>query len=289
MRKIPLVLLAVLPIHVAFAAPAPPGTDVWLVDLSIKNEDVDAANPRNLTARSGYDNQPHFITAHSFLFTSMDNTGQTDVWRYELSDSTAAPLSQTPESEYSPTPAPEGAVSVVRVSLSGVQQLWTLAPGETEFEVLFPMLEGVGYHAWLDGVDVAMFMVTDPAELHVGNRSNGEVVKLAKDIGRSLQPVPDMPGSLAFTEPGSDGKRWIKRLDFYDRRITPLAPLPDENEDFIFLPDGKLVIANGRALNVWNGNEWQEFARFENLPGDITRLAVSPDAAHLAMVVDEAQ
>ncbi|MBW3567374.1 MAG: hypothetical protein KY410_05345, partial [Proteobacteria bacterium] len=201
----------------------------------------------------------------------------------------AKPLLTTAESEYSPTPAPDGAVSVVRVSMEGVQQLWLLQPGGEEYELLFPMLEGIGYHAWIDADRVALFMVREPSELHIANRRSGEVAVLAKGIGRSLQPVPGHTAHLAFVERGHDDKPWIKQLDVNARKITSLAPVLEGSEDFAFLPDGRLIMAKGRALFAWNDAEWREFARVDQLPGAITRLALSPDGTRLAMVVAEGE
>ncbi|HEX7029047.1 MAG TPA: hypothetical protein VF254_00445 [Gammaproteobacteria bacterium] len=271
---------------VTFAATAP-GTDIWLVDLAVSEDGIRAGDPRNLTRRTGYDNQPAFLTSHSFLFTAMDASGQTDIWRYDLAGDSVTPMPPTPESEYSPLPAPGGEMSVVRVSLKGVQQLWTLAPGAEAYELLFPLLEGVGYHAWLDDDRVALFMVRDPSELHIANRETGKVVVLAKNIGRCLQVPPGANDSIAFIEDGQDGKRWIKRLDLADSRITPLAPVLEGSEDFAFLPDGRLLMARQQALFAWSGEAWQQVARFDALPGDITRLAVSPAANRLLMVVAE--
>lgn len=271
----------------AHASVIPPGSDIWIVDLQATAEGLDASAPRNLTARRGYDNQPMFLTGHSLLFTS-DANGQADAWRYDLATGEAAPVLMTPESEYSPTAAPQGELSVVRVDMNGVQQLAMLAPGASGYEIVFPMLEGIGYHAWLDGENVALFMVRDPvSELHIANRRSGDVMVLAKNIGRCLLPVPGSPGSMAFVEPGSDGKRWIKQLDFAARRITELAPAIEGSEDFAMLPDGRLIMASGHALLVREGGAWQEFASFESLPGDISRLALSPDGARLAFVVAE--
>ena len=272
---------------VVAAIPAPPGTDIWIADVSMA-EAPRAANIRNLTHRPGYDNQPAFVTENAFLFSSMDAAGQTDAWRFDINGG-AEPLLTTEESEYSPTPAPDGAVSVVRVSMEGVQQLWLLQPGAEEYELLFPMLEGIGYHAWIDADRVALFMVREPSELHIADRRSGEVAILAKGVGRSLQPVPGHAAHLAFVERGHDDKPWIKQLDVDARKITSLAPVLEGSEDFAFLPDGRLVMAQGRALFVWNDAEWKEFARFDVLPGAITRLAVSPNGARLAMVVAEGE
>lgn len=288
MKRLFLPALFCLPLFTSAAAvPAAPGTDIWLADLDVTADAIAASNPRNLTNRPGYDNQPAFVTTHSFLFASMDANGQTDAWRYELADVSAAPVLETPESEYSPTPAPGGALSVVHVSPDGLQQLRLLAPGGSQYELLFPLLEGIGYHAWVDSERVALFMVREPSELHIANRETGKVIVLAKGIGRCLQSLQGADPGIAFIEAGQDGKRWIKRLDLVDRRITPLAPVLENSEDFVFLPGGRPVMAHGKALFVWRDDAWHEFARFDTLPGDITRLAVSPDARRLLMVVAE--
>mgnify|MGYP006203581613 CR=1 FL=1 len=69
----------------------------------------------------------------------------------------------------------------------------------------------------------------------------------------------------------------------------PLAPLLEGSEDFVLLPDQRLVMAQGRSLFVWDGAVWQKFAQFDQLPGPITRLALGPEAKRLAMVVAEGE
>lgn len=289
LRLLFLLLLAASPAAVAGEAPLPPppGTDIWLADLAEGPGGLKAHGARNLTDRPGYDNQPAFVSPGTLLGTSMFD-GQTDAWRLQLDDDTVTRVLETPESEYSPTPVPGGGVSVVRVALDGTQQLWWLPPGAAEYQLLFPMLEGVGYHAWVDADRVALFMVRNPPELHVANRRTGQVLVLAKNIGRSLHAVPGQPATLAFIEAGADGKRWIKQYDFASRRISSVAPVAGDSQDFVFLPDGRLLMANGRELLLWQGDAWRRVAHFGKLPGEITRLAVSQDAKHLAMVVDEA-
>ena len=288
MKIFPALILAATAFAPAAAAvPPPPGTDIWVAPLDISETTLAAGAARNVTQRAGYDNQPHFVTPRSLLFTSMHD-GQTDAWRLDL-DGGGAPLLQTQESEYSPTLVPDDSISVVRVALDGVQQLWTLKPGAEQYELLFPMLEGIGYHAWLDQERVALFMVREPSELHIANRRSGEVMVLAKDIGRSLHAIPGTDGALAFVEAGQDGKPWIKRLDVDARKITSIAPVIEGSEDFAILPDGRFVMGSGRTLNTWDGERWIPFAEFPELPGTITRLAVNPGATQIAMVAGESE
>lgn len=267
--------------------PPPPGTDIWLADAVIESGHLRLSEARNLTSRAGYDNQPAFLPDGTLLYTAAQADGQTDAWRLSA-DGTSGALLATPQSEYSPTPVPGGGISVVRVALDGTQQLWWLPPGGSEYQLLFPLIEGVGYHAWLDAERVALFLVREPSELHVASRRDGEVLVLARDIGRSLHAVPGATDALAFIEAGSDGKPWIKRYDFADRRIVPLAPALADSQDFAFLPDGTLLMASGREIHAFRDEQWQRIAVFEELPGEITRLAVSPDGSRLAFVAGEA-
>lgn len=270
------------------AALAVPATDIWLIDLAKLEQGIAVSGePKQLTFGGGYDNQPMFVGEDKILFTSMDEAGQTDIWSLDIGANEAARLLETPESEYSPTPTLGGEIAVVRVDGEGVQQLWTLTPGAKEYELVFPQLTGIGYQAWLDAEHVALFMVTDPPELHIANRMTGEVVKLAKDIGRSLHAARDGSGDIFFSEPGVDGKRWIKRLSLEDRRITPIAPVLEGSEDFALLPSDRLVMASGKQLFVWREKNWQLISAFEKLPGDITRIAVSPSGGRLAFVANE--
>lgn len=263
------------------AAPEPPGFDIWLAPV-----DGDGVL-RNLTSRPGYDNQPVFESGSSLLFTRLGEGAQTDLARLDIDSGEVTPLLVTPQSEYSPTPNDRGTISTVRVSLDGIQQLWELPPGADRYEPLLAGIEGVGYHLWLDPRRVALFIVKQPSELHVANLETGKVMVMAKDIGRSLQRPPGTRNVIAFTEPGQDGQRWIKRLDLDERRLARVAPVLDDSQDFAFLPDGRVVMASGRSVHAWQQGEWQRLATYPDLPGEITRIAVSPSGKQFALVVAE--
>lgn len=267
---------------IAHAAPQPPGFDIWLAPVSGEGE------LRNLTSRPGYDNQPAFESENRILFTRIaDDVPQTDLARLDIASGEVSPLLVTPESEYSPTPNDRGTVSAVRVSMDGVQQLWELPPGADRYEPLLAGIEGVGYHLWLDPQRVALFIVEQPSELHIANLDTGKVLVLAKDIGRSMHRPPGTRNVIAFTEPGQEGKRWIKTLDLDERKLVPVAPVLEGSQDFAYLPDGRIVMASGKTVYAWQQGKWQELAAFPDLPGDISRIAVSPSGERLALVVAE--
>lgn len=273
--------IAMVVAPVVQAMPEPPGSDIWLATMAGERR------LENLTGRPGYDNQPAFEDADTLLYTRFSEGGQTDLVRMELASGAVTPLLETPESEYSPTPSPRGSISTVRVALDGVQQLWELPPGASRYEPLLAGIEGVGYHLWLDPRKVALFIVAQPSELHIANLETGEVLVVAKDIGRSLQQPPGTRNALSFIEPGTEGRRWIKKLDLDSQRLTPIAPVLEGSQDFAYLPDGRIVMASGKTVHAWQEGKWQELASYPELPGDISRIAVSPSGDSLALVVAE--
>src|SRR5206468_3714365 len=97
-----------------------PSTDIYLYRLS---RSLVPFRQRliNITNRPGYDNQPSF-DGPAILYTSIRN-GQADIYRFE--DGIHAPVTSTPESEYSAALTPDGnAITVVRVERDSTQRLW---------------------------------------------------------------------------------------------------------------------------------------------------------------------
>ena len=99
------------------AAAQPPATDIYVADLRVVDGRVQVGPLVNVTARPGYDNQPFFLPdGRAFLYTSIREDSQADIYRYDLERATSVRLTATRESEYSPTPLPDGrGFSTVRV------------------------------------------------------------------------------------------------------------------------------------------------------------------------------
>ncbi|HXJ31465.1 MAG TPA: hypothetical protein VNG35_12540, partial [Gemmatimonadales bacterium] len=82
--------LVLAALQAAAAPPGPPGTDIWVADLTIRDGRVNVGKPLNVTARPGYDNQPAFLPDGSgFLYTRIGADGQADMWRYDFATHSA--------------------------------------------------------------------------------------------------------------------------------------------------------------------------------------------------------
>src|SRR5215471_16067287 len=96
--------------------PAPPPNDILVVDLTAHGGEIRLGAPRRITEWIGYNNQPSFLPdGDSLLYTSIRDK-QADIYRYDLKSRKTTQVTDTAESEFSPTITPDGNYfSVVRV------------------------------------------------------------------------------------------------------------------------------------------------------------------------------
>ncbi len=285
----------------------PPGTEIYIVPLARAGvgepgaRSLTVGEPRRVTDRQGYDNQPAFTPDGSgLLFTSVDEDDQADTWRYDIEARRLAQVTRTAESEYSPLVTPRGdRFSVVRVEADDRQRLWQFALDGGEPRLVLEQVQPVGYHAWIDDERLMLFVLGDPAELHVANATTGESQLVAADIERSLALVPGRRTAVFLQrregippDAVGDESWWVMELDLATLGTRPLVRSLVDSRDFAWTPDGTLLMANGSVLHGWDGDPaegWYAVADFASygMVG-ITRLAVSPAGDWLALVVEEA-
>ncbi len=269
----------------------PPGTDIYLVPLTRDGAQLHAGTPRNLTARPGYDNQPAFAPDGGTIYYTSERGGQTDIYRVDLSSGQSVRVTDTPESEYSPTFMPDGRhLSVIRVERDSTQRLWSFTLAGAAVAPVLERIKPVGYHAWLDAGTVFVFVLGNPATLQRATVSSGKSEVLARDIGRTILRIPGRRAISFAQRDTAGGPLTLRELDLATGAVRSIAALPRGNEFVAWTPQGELLSASGNALLLWNrpAAVWDTVARFTE-PGlqRITRLAVSPRGDQLALVGDE--
>jgi hypothetical protein len=285
---IPLLLILLLP---GMAAAQLPSTDIYVVPLSRDaTGGVALGQPVNVTVRPGYDNQPTWLADGSgLLYTSIRDDAQADIYRYDLISRSISRVTATPESEYSPTPMPDGRhFSVVRVEADSTQRLWRFPfDGAGAPSLLLPDVKPVGYHSWADDTTLALFVLGSPATMQLARTTGGSPEVRARRIGRALTRIPG-ERAFAYVQMDSGGQSGTIRRVWLDGMIDEeLAPLAGGNEYHTWLPDGTLLSAAGTSVYQWDPNRrsWLEVADLDGMGlREISRMSVNPAGDRLALV-----
>jgi hypothetical protein len=283
----------------AWGAPqaAPPSTDVFLAELSIKDGKITVGKPENISNSPGYDNQPFFTPdGRAVLFTSDRASSQMEIYTYDLAARGISRLTNTPESEYSPTVTPDGRhLSVIRVEADGTQRLWKFTSDGQNPSLVLTDVKPVGYHAWLDDSTLVLFVLGQqgqPATLQVANIGSGQAQIVTRNIGQSIAKIPG--GGVSFVQQAGEGDArtlTITKVNTQGGKVvtTPLTPAVAgaRQAHVAWTPDGTLLMAHDGTLHAWKQGEsgWRAVADLDALGlRNVTRLAVSPKGDRLAIV-----
>jgi hypothetical protein len=281
------------------AAPAPtPDTDIHLVSLNGGLAAMKAAKPAPISTAPGYDNQPMFSPdGGRILFAANRDGKQVDIFVFDRAAGRVSQLTETPENENSPTYLPAGigaagGFSVVRTEPDKTQRLWRFDAQGRKPQLVLTEIRPVGYHAWIEATDLALFVLGPPSTLQIASVATGKAQVAADNIGRSLHRIPNTR-LVSFVHREPSGEYWIKQIDIASRKIDPIVKVVDGNteRDMAWMPDGKTILmSGGTKVFSWTrgGSGWTEV--FDAAPhglGAVTRLAVSPNGDAVAIVVAE--
>jgi hypothetical protein len=145
----------------------------------------------------------------------------------------------------------------------------------------------VGYHAWVNQDEVVLFVLGDTMALHRFNLITKQDEVVAKSIGRSLHAIPKSK-AMSFVHKVSENEWVIKKLNANNTTEKIVNALPG-CEDLTWLPDGKILMSNGKKLfyfDTKNPDAWKEVT-MPPMSGVISRVAVNKHGDKLAVVVSE--
>lgn len=266
------------------------GSDIFSFTLEVKGDKLSLSNKKQLTKRSGYDNQPHFVGNNAIYYASTNDSGLTDIYYRDLSNSTESQLTNTYlSSEYSPTPTPDGQfISCIRQGSDGSQNL-----------VKYPVKGGgatvlidnhlVGYHIWLDDNTILCFILNDKSnDLHLFYLNSGRERVLAKNIGRCFKHIPGSQ-SVSFVQLNKDGSADIKSLDHKSLETNLITKSIEGIQDYAWVDADNMVLVNKSILHQWNRkNGWvKQLNLQEHGLTAVSRIAINNSANKIVMVADE--
>jgi Tol biopolymer transport system component len=268
----------------------PPGTEIFLFDLKVSQNNIILSNPQNITNRVGYDNQPYFHPEKPIVYYSAaDESGRTDIMVYNYKTGERKKLTDTPEREYSPTVTPDGKfISCIIQRDNGAQDLGMYPIDGGEPVIIIDNLT-VGYHAWITDDLLVLFVLGRPNTLRLYSVSDKKDLMLAENIGRSLHRIPGT-NDISFID--KQGAEWqIKRYNSKNGTIETVTPTLPNREDMAWTTDGKILMSDGKKLFFVNPGEhssWRKATLPKMIaPQGISRLAINTTLSKIAIVVDE--
>ena len=267
-------------------SPTPPASDIFIIDLKGGGK-LKLGQPLKITSEAGYNNQPSFVPdGQSILYTSIRDK-QADIYRYDIRAASTTQITNTPESEYSPTVMPDGkSISVVRVEADGTQRLWRFPLAGGTPSLILEKIKPVGYHLWIDDHTLALFILGKPNTLQIVDTRTEKAETVAENPGRILRRVPH-EDKFSFVHKVSDQEWLIKTFDLKTRTIATFIKTLPSVEDYAWTPAGVLLMANGAKLFARKKSDWAwvEIADFSHAGlKSITRIAVSPKGDRIAVV-----
>lgn len=290
MKKVAIFVFFISAFFIANAQP--PGSDIYLFNFRLDDDNFYISNAQNITNSPGYDNQPFFTPdGAAVLFSSDDGFGQTDIFKYNLKARSERRLTYSPESEFSPTVTPdENHISCIILKRDGEQRLWQY-PKNGAIPSPVSKVDKVGYHAWLNDSTVYAFILGTPNTLDAIMLATKELEKVASNPGTTIQKIPGT-NQISFVDM-TNKKHWT--INAYDQDTKSIKPIihtvSNKSEFYTWTPDGVLLSGDGNKLYKFNpksDSDWVELADLTDYGiGNFTRLAVSPDASLLAIVVSE--
>ncbi len=268
-----------------FNVSAQPKSQIYVFNYTWQNEKMILQNPTNICQfNDGYNNQPFFLDNDNLLFTSdYMNENSTDIFQYNCLKKTLKNLTNTPKyKEYSPT------LSSNKKSFYVVRQLdkeqafckYNLSDGKFN-ERLFGNLSTVGYFRFIDNKTCAMFLVTEPVSLVIGNVNDNKITTIATDIGRGLKL--DKKKRLIFTTKEND--EWILK-SYKNNTIDKMGTCP--SQDFETDAKGRIISSKGSDLVLYNeqSKNWDSIASLKDFNiENVTRIAINKNK--IALVVSK--
>jgi hypothetical protein len=307
-RLVKLSISILLTFLVAFSASAQSDSDIIVASVSYEDsisqvtadkpphKIIKLSNFQKITDTPHYTNQPYFINGDSALaYTQMikgENTSQMDIFVYDFAAQSSTNLSDSPTSEYSATPTPEGeGLSVIRVNSEGRQELWSLRLEDGEaIKNLLPGVEPVGYHVWDGQKNVLLFVLGEPNTLRLAtiNKQTDQGTVLDTKIGPSLWAIPN--SSLFSYNKNIDETTWqLRSVDTKTKKTSVLVNMPLGGVLYAWSPQGYAVTAVKDKLYQWKyasgDKKWTEFADLSGqCSGDINRVSFSKKGDKIAFV-----
>ncbi len=237
-----------------------------------------------------YSNQPSFsLDGSSILYAASKWNDPTDIYEYDIASKETAQITRSNIGEFSPSEVNKDKISFVREGNSQGMTVWEIERASKKEKQIFGFVakEPIGYYAWNYNGDALVWVRY--ASIINWIKLDGQKSTFVADHAVPSMPR-HIPGTKKFTfmhRQGND-ELWIKEFDPETLAVRPIIKPKGDKLDYCWMPDQSLLIGNSSELYRFDENEdkdWRKIADLKSLGiNDISRIAVSPDGKHIAIV-----
>jgi hypothetical protein len=282
----------VLLLFAGFSTFAQNNTEIFLCDYSDQNGNIILTNPKNITERVGYDNQPFFHPTQELIYYSARDNDQTDIWTYNYRTGARSRFTNSIDSEYSPTviPGEDFLSCIVQRKSTGYQDLvkFPLKKSTIAEVILKSEVVGrVGYQAWMNENSFLTFILGEPHKLIYRDLKAKKDTLIASKINRSLHKIPGQD-SFSFVQE-VEGQSEIMTFDVKTKKVKTIAKSNSDSEHFnVWTSSGVLLESYNSGIRFFRNSsqKWDEVDLPSNLPQKrISRMAIK--GYKIALVLEE--
>lgn len=262
-----------------------PNTDVWLFKIEKNKTELKLTSPKNITNRTGYDNQPSFSSnSKKIYYVSIQEDNQADFYYYDLKNEKTFQLTKTKEGEYSPTLSADGKfLNSVVVESDSAQRIHFINPitglSEKKYNV-----DSVGYFTFLNSDTVLYYKLTSPHSLRYFVKSSNEDKWLANSPIRAFKKLDRHSFIYGIKD---SAKVTFYKYDFIFHKAEKYAEYNSLNEDAIWHEQFGLIKSEGNKLLKYDALKKEWILLFDlSLFGikKITRFNFDPKNNYLVIV-----
>lgn len=273
-------------------------SDIWVGKLNLW-EKQPITELVQITNNEEYSNQPYFFDNNRLFYTQALEVSkdkyQMDSYVFDFQSGIASNITQSDNSEYSPTPVPKtNDMSVISVDEDGKQTLWQIDPLGKYVKHLAQSIEPVGYQTWINDEEMLLFVLGEPNTLQRVNATvegaTGKIID--REIGASLHRFERSDWYLYTTT--TDGN-FLNAYNEKTDKIIQVTNMPQNSEYFSISRMGNIITSDGKTLwqrklmvkgdKIRPLDSWQEIKlKHAQCSSGVTRTAISPDTSMIALV-----
>lgn len=229
----------------------------------------------------GYNNQPYYDGRELYLSSSWKSrrNSQTNIIALDLNEHRLRQITDTKDSEYSPTVMQSQLYFVRQNPENNFQELWAMT-GQTLQKILPET--NVAYFCPISPERLAVVLIdNNQLNLYDINLITNEKKKITENVGRTL--AYGQNGVLYFVHKYNEETWYIKSYDILTEQIRIVCKTLPVAEDFVLDRDRYLWMAKDNRIyqsTIENGlaSPWKNIFHLENYPlNNIGRMCVIGD------------